>query len=146
MVQELIKQLLNISAMIQCNTINQTINELLIAFADCNKVQNSDLRLLVELVAAVNSCANGGTHYDTKVEEIYEPLTDTVVSYPPNTFHAMSIIILTGTIKKTIDATVVIFPVRSTLNTEVTTLNQYTETFTVTAGSKVVVEYLIPTI
>ena len=30
---------------IECNSINQVINELLIAFQDCNKIKNSDLRI-----------------------------------------------------------------------------------------------------
>ena len=29
---------------IECNAISQNINELLIAFQDCNKIKNSDLR------------------------------------------------------------------------------------------------------
>ena len=29
---------------IECNEISQTCNELLIAFQDCNKIKNSDLR------------------------------------------------------------------------------------------------------
>lgn len=52
-------------AVIECNQINQVVNQLLIAFEDCNKIKNSDLRKLVELVSAVNTCANGGTNYDT---------------------------------------------------------------------------------
>ena len=35
---------------IECNSINQVINELLIAFQDCNKIKNSDLRKLVDLI------------------------------------------------------------------------------------------------
>ena len=30
---------------IECNEISQTCNELLIAFQDCNKIKNSDLRI-----------------------------------------------------------------------------------------------------
>ena len=39
---------------IECNEIQQEINYLLIAFQDCNKIKNSDLRRLVELVSTVN--------------------------------------------------------------------------------------------
>ena len=39
---------------IECNAISQNINELLIAFQDCNKIKNSDLRRFVELVSTVN--------------------------------------------------------------------------------------------
>lgn len=45
---------------IECNAISQNINELLIAFQDCNKIKNSDLRRLVELVSAVNTCQVDG--------------------------------------------------------------------------------------
>lgn len=132
--------------MIQCNEINQTVNELLIAFADCNKIKNSDLRLLVELVAAVNQCANGGPDYNTLITENYQPTEDTVVTYPVNTYHALSIMILEGNITRTIDSNIVTFPTGSVLKHEVTTLNQQEYVFTVKAGANVVVEYLIETI
>lgn len=32
-------------ALIECSEIQQTINQLLIAFQDCNKIKNSDLRI-----------------------------------------------------------------------------------------------------
>lgn len=132
--------------MIQCNEINQTVNELLIAFADCNKIKNSDLRLLVELVAAVNQCANGGPDYNTLITENYQPTEDTVVTYPVNTYHALSIMILEGNITRTIDGNIITFPTGSVLKHEVTTLNQQEYVFTVKAGANVVVEYLIETI
>ena len=128
---------------ISCLEINQTINELLIAFQDCNKIKNSDLRLLVELVAAVNTCSNGGLHYDTKIQETYTPLTDTIVSYPVDSFHAVSIIVISGNITQVIGLATVIYPTGTVLNTEYTTLNQTEVVFTVKAGSTVVVEYLI---
>lgn len=128
---------------IQCDEINQTVNELLIAFQDCNKIKNSDLRLLVELVATVNSCTNGGALYNTQVQDIYTPITDEIVTYPIDTFHSISVMIVSGNIKQTIDSTVIAFPTGTTLNTTVTTLNQYEYTFTVIAGSTIVVEYLI---
>lgn len=132
--------------MIQCNEINQNINELLIAFEDCNKIKNSSLRQLVELVAAINSCANGGPNYGTKIQEIYTPIVDTVVSYPVNSFHSISIMIISGTITQEIGLTTVTFPTSSVLNTEYTTLNQHVVEFTVKAGAMVVIEYLIETI
>ena len=36
---------------IECSEISQVVNELLIAFQDCNKIKNSDLRRFVELVS-----------------------------------------------------------------------------------------------
>lgn len=126
---------------IECNEISQTINELLIAFQDCNKVKNSDLRKLVELVSAVNICSNGGPLYNTLITETHEPLTNTLVSYPVNTFHSITIIVLEGNIIYNTFT----FPTGTTQNIEVTTLNQTILEFTVTAGSKVMVEYLIET-
>ena len=67
---------------IECNEINQTVNELLISFQDCKKILNSDLRKLVDLISAVNTCANGGPNYDTLVSNIYEPTTNQIVSIP----------------------------------------------------------------
>lgn len=131
---------------IQCNEINQTINELLISFADCNKIQNSDLRLLVELIAAVSQCANGGPRYNTRIEENYQPETDLVVTYPINTYHAINIMILEGNITRTIDGETITFPTGSVLRHEVTTLNQTPYIFTAKAGSNIFVEYLIETI
>jgi hypothetical protein len=127
---------------IECNTINQVINQLLIAFEDCNKIKNSDLRKLVELVSAVSTCANGGANYDTIVTNTYEPTTDQIVTYPINTFHSITIIVLNGSI---IQDTFT-FPAGTTQNIEVTNLNQTPVTFTVKAGSKVLVKYLIETI
>jgi hypothetical protein len=131
---------------IECNEIDQVINELLIAFQDCNKIKNSDLRKLVDLVAAVSSCANGGADYSTVVDEIFEPLADLVVSYPVNTFHSISINVMEGGIYKQVGVDNVTFPAGSSLNLEVSTLNQTVYTFTVKANSKVYVQYIIETI
>ena len=127
---------------IECNEISQTVNQLLIAFEDCNKIKNSDLRKLVELVSAVSTCANGGADYDTIVTNTYEPITDQIVTYPINTFHSITIIVLTGSIVQDTFT----FPAGTTQNIEVTTLNQTPVIFTVKAGSKVIVKYLIETV
>lgn len=127
---------------IECSEINQVVNELLIAFQDCNKIKNSDLRKLVELVSAVNTCSNGGTNYNTLITDIYEPLTNEVVIYPINTFHSITVIVVSGSIVYNTFT----FPAGMTQNIEVTTLNQTPLEFTVTAGSKVLVEYLIETV
>jgi len=129
-------------AVIECNEINQNINELLIAFQDCKKILNSDLRKLVDLVSAVNTCANGGPNYNTLVTNIYEPIVDQVVNYPINTFHSITIIVVSGTIVYNTFT----FPSGMTQNIEVTTLNQTALSFTAKAGSKVLVEYLIETV
>jgi len=127
---------------IECNEINQTANELLISFQDCKKILNSDLRKLVDLIVAVNTCANGGPNYNTIVTDSYEPITDELVTYPINTFHSITIIVLSGSILYNTFT----FPAGTTQNIEVTTLNQTQIEFTVKAGSKVSVEYLIETI
>jgi len=127
---------------IECNEIPQTVNELLISFQDCNKIKNSDLRKLVELVSAVSTCSNGGPNYDTVITDTYEPITDTIITYPINTFHAITIIVLQGSIIYNTFT----FPAGTTQNIEVTNLNQTPITFTVKAGSKVMIEYLIETI
>lgn len=131
---------------IPCNEINQTANELLIAFQDCNKIKNSDLRLLVDLIIAVNNCSNGGPNYNTQVEQVFTPLIDEIVIYPINSFHSISIMIIEGNITKTINGEVITFPTGTSLNTEYATLNQTEVIFTVKAGSTVVVQYLIETI
>jgi len=132
--------------MINCNEINQVVNELLISFANCKHIKNSDLIKLVELISAVNSCANGGTDYGVETTEIYEPLTDEIVSYPINSFHSFSIMVLEGNITEQTGITVVTYPTGTVLNTEFTNLNQTPITFTILAGSKVVVKYLTETI
>lgn len=133
-------------ASIECNEITQVGNELLLAFQDCNKIKNSDLRKLTELVLAVSDCASGGASYNTIVNEVHTPLTDELVTYPVDTFHSISVIVIDGNIKQTVGVTTVTYPKGTSLNTTVTTLNQTPYEFTVTAGSTVAVEYLIETL
>lgn len=127
---------------IECDQISQVVNELLIAFQDCNKVKNSDLRKLVELVSAVNTCTNGGPLYNTMITDVYEPLTDTVVTYPVDSFHAISVMLINGNILYN----GITLPQNSVINIEFTTLNQTVFTFTALAGSKIIVEYIIETV
>lgn len=127
---------------IQCNEINQTINYLLTAFQDCQQLSAADMQLLVELIAAVNTCTNGGPDYNTLVSDLYEPETNQVITLPINTFHAISIVVLQGSIVRH-SAT---FPAGTSINYEVTTLNQTVETFTINAGSRVLVEYITETV
>lgn len=126
---------------IECNEIVQTTNQLITAFADCNKIKNSDLRKLVELISAVNTCSNGGPNYDTLITDVYEPVTNTVITYPINTFHAITMILITGNVIYN----GVTLPQGSTINIEFTNLNQTPFTFTAIAGSKVIIEYIIET-
>jgi hypothetical protein len=122
---------------IECNAISQTVNELLIAFQDCNKIKNSDLRKLVELVSTVSTCNNGGASYDTTVIDTYT--TPQIVSYPPNTLHSYSLTVISGSI----EYAGFTFPASSTRNVEYTNLNQEEIVFTVNGGSEVLFEYLI---
>ena len=132
--------------MINCSEINQTVNELLIAFADCNKPKNEDLRKLVELISTVNTCANGGIDYGNETTVVYEPIVDELITYPINSFHSYSLMILEGNITELVDSTVITYPTRTVLNTEFTNLNQTPFEFTVLAGSKVVFKYLTETV
>lgn len=127
---------------IECNEIQQIANQLIVAFQDCNKIKNEDLRKLVDLVIAVNTCSNGGPDYNTINTDVYEPITDQIVNYPINSFHAITIVVLGGSIIYNTFT----FPAGTTQNIEVTTLNQTPITFTVKAGSQVMVEYLTETI
>lgn len=126
--------------MITCLEINQTINELLIAFQDCKEIKNSDLRKLVELVSAVNTCNNGGSPYNTLVQETYD--SPQTVTFPINSFHSFSLSVLSGSI----EYYGINFPTGSTRNVEYTTLNQSELEFTVNPGSSVFFEYLIETV
>lgn len=123
---------------IQCDEIQQTINQLLINFQDCKTINPEDLRTLVELVAAVNTCANGGLNYNTINNDIYEPTEDEVVTYEVNSFHAISVVVASGTI----EYNGIVIPTGASINIEFTTTNQQTFTFTANAGSTVLVEYI----
>ncbi len=127
---------------IECNEIGQTCNELLIAFQDCNKIKNSDLRRLVELVSSVNTCSNGGVSYDTILSNTYEPLIDEIITYPIDDFHAISVLVVEG------EAVYqgVTFPVGGKVEIEFTNLNQQSFSFTAKAGSTIFVERIIETI
>jgi len=127
---------------IECSEINQVVNELLIAFQDCNKIKNSDLRRLVELVSAVNTCQNGGASYDTIITNTYEPIMDTVITYTVNDFHAISVLVVEG------EAVYqgITFPVGGKIEIEFTNLNQQEFSFTANAGSKIFVERIIETV
>ncbi len=122
---------------IECNEINQIINQLKIAFQTCKKIDNGDLELLVDLVAAVSKCSNGGPSYNTLVSKVYEgPET---VTFPVDSFHSFSLSVMVGSVVYQ----GFIFPQGSVKNIEFTTLNQTEITFTVNAGSRVLFEYLI---
>ena len=127
---------------IECNEISQVANQLLIAFQDCNKIKNSDLRKLVELVSAINTCQNGGTSYDTIITNTYEPIIDEVITYPINDFHAISVLVVEG------EAVYqgVTFPTGGKVELEFTNLNQQSFSFTAKAGSTIFVERIIETI
>lgn len=124
-------------AVIECNEISQVANQLISAFQDCNKIKNSDLRKLVDLILAVNTCSNGGPNYNTLIDINYT--TPQVVTFPPNTLHSYSLNVISGSIVYAGFN----FPAGSTRNVEFTTLNQENVTFTVNPGSEVLFEYLI---
>jgi hypothetical protein len=127
---------------IACNEINQTANYLLAQFQDCTKLKAEDMQLLVELIVAVSTCANGGPNYNTINNDLYEPITDEIVTYPVDSFHAISVVVLQGTIIYN----GVTYPTGTTINIEFTTTNQQTFTFTAKTGSRVAVEYITETV
>lgn len=122
---------------IECNEINQVINKLKIAFQTCKKIENQDLVQLVELVAAVNKCSNGGPNYDKLVAESFEG--PTTITFPPNSFHSFSLSVMEGNI--TYQGFTI--PKGSVKNIEFTTLNQTEIKFDISIGGKVLFEYLI---
>ena len=125
---------------IECNEINQTVNQLLVAFQGCNKIKNEDLIKLVELVSAVSTCSNGGPNYDTLVSVTYS--TPQVVSFPVDSFHSFSLSVISGSI----EYQGFNLPSGATRNVEFTTLNQTVIEFTINPGSSVLFEYLTETI
>ncbi len=127
---------------IQCNEINQNANYLLNAFKDCSKLKAEDMQLLVELILAVNTCANGGPDYNTLLTDIYEQEEDEVITYPINSFHSVSIVSTLGSFI----LNGALYPSGVTINIEYTTLNQQPFIFTAKAGSRIVVNYLIETV
>ena len=123
---------------IQCNELNQVYSELNTAFQDCNKIKNSDLRKMLDLVMAVSTCANGGASYNTIQSFVYEPSTDQEITYDVNTFHAISIAVISGSIIR--DG--VTLRAGSAYKAEFTALNVQDFIFTVNLGSKVLVEII----
>jgi hypothetical protein len=109
------------------------------AFADCNKIKNEDLRKLTELVMTVSTCANSGASYNTLETFNYTPEEgNEEITYVVNTFHAISIVVVAGSIIKDN----VTIPAGSSYNLEFTALNAQDFTFTVTNGSNVLVELI----
>ncbi len=129
-------------ALIECNEINQVANELKIAFEDCKKLKSEDMQKLVDLILAVNTCANGGVDYGTLVSTLYEPVGNQIVTLPVDTFHSITVLINTGSIIYN----GVTLPSGASINLEVTSLNQTEFEFEIVGGSKVLVEYLIETV
>lgn len=127
---------------IECNQINQTINYLRSTFQDCSRVSPEDLRLLVDLVAAIYNCESVGTNYSTVNNDVYEPIIDTTVTYPIDSFHAVSIVIASGMVIYN----GISLPVGTSINLEFTTLNSTAISFLAKAGSKVLVEYITETL
>ena len=127
---------------IECNQISNTVNYLLNAFQDCTKLKAEDMQKLVELIAAVNNCNNGGIAYNTLVSESHDAITEDLnINYAANTFHAITIVAVRGNI--VYDN--VEIPQGASINLEFTNLNQFELDFIVPLGSKALVNYIIQT-
>jgi len=129
-------------AVIECNEINQTVNYLRNAFQDCRQIKAEDMQTLLDLIVAVNTCANGGPDYSTTVNYTYEPDENQTVTYEPNTFHSISLVVVTGTV--VYDG--ISLSAGASINLELSNLNQQDFEFIVTAGSKAIVVQVIETI
>lgn len=122
---------------IECNEINQTINQLKTTFQTCKTPSNKDLVLLVDLIAAVNTCANGGANYNTLITETYEGPTE--INIPVNFLHSYTLAVMRGSV----EYNDFIFPKGTVRNVEFTNLNQTAFKYIVNPGAKVMFEYLI---
>ena len=128
--------------MVDCPDIASSLNALRSKFDGCHTVSPKDVLQLLEIVAAVNSCAGGGDDYGKLIQEQYrDNANDVTVSYPVGTYHSMSICVMQGTMIYG----GFLFNEGTVRNIEVTTTNQTETQFVVTAGSQVYVEYLIKT-
>lgn len=128
--------------MVNCADITSSINDLRSKFDRPCTPSAKDILQLLEIVAAVNSCAGGGEDYGKLIQEQYrDNANDVTVTYPVGTYHSMSICVMVGSIVYG----GFFFGEGSVRNIEVTTTNQTKTTFVVTAGSQVYVEYLIKT-
>lgn len=123
---------------IECNEINQVYSQLMMAFQDCNKIKNEDLRKMLDLIMAVNVCSNGGPSYNTLESFTYTPLEDEIISFLPETFHSISLVVSNGEV--IYDG--ITLSTSAAINLEFTSLNQYAFTFTVKAGSTVLVNLI----
>lgn len=121
---------------IECNEINQIVNQLKIAFKTCHKISNDDLLLLVDLVAAVNKCANGGANYNTLITETYEGPAE--INIPVNFLHSYTLAVIRGSVEYNDFR----FPKGTVRNVEFTNLNQTAFKYIVNPGAKVMFEYL----
>lgn len=123
---------------IECNEINQVYNQLMMAFQDCNKIKNEDLRKMLDLIMAVNICSNGGPSYNTLENFIYTPLEDEIVSFLPETFHSIALVVSSGEV----EYQGITLSTSAAINLEFTALNQYEFTFIVKAGSTVLLNLI----
>jgi hypothetical protein len=125
-------------AIIECDDIEQTISQMYASFQSCSNVKKTDLIKLLDLITAVNNCGTPGVSYDTLISNLYEPVSNQVITYPINTFNSISLVILDGSIIYNS----ITLPTGTSINIPFTNLNQTPFVFTAVAGSKILVEYV----
>ena len=132
---------------IECNEINQTINQLKIAFQTCHKFNNKDLEDYIKNfhigTNGYPSCTlnKDGVKKTWAIHQLiaqaYEGPSEIVI--PVNKLHSYTLAVLKGSVEY--DGFT--FPRGTTRNVEFTTLNQTEFKYIVTPGSLVMFEYLI---
>lgn len=127
---------------IPCSEINQTINELIISFSGCNRINNDDLVKLVELVSAVRNCQDTSGNYNNLITEYYNPSEDFNLTYHSNTLHSISINVISGSVEENVNLNTVTYTEGSVINIEFTTLNSNPINYIIKENSIVVVKYI----
>jgi hypothetical protein len=121
---------------IPCNEIAQAADELKMIFEACEVLKASDLQRLVDLVASVSICSNGGTEYNNTISDTLAPITGELIqTYPIGSYHNIYVRVIVGTVIYN----GITLPVNSEIRDEVTSLNNTPFTITIPNGSEVLV-------
>lgn len=125
--------------MIRCEDINSEITKLKIKLNQCSMVSGADLINALDIIEAIRNCESQSVGYDhIKQDHYYSTDKKVVVTYPVDSFHAMSICVMSGSITYSdFD-----FQAGTVRNIEFTSLNKEPMTFVLNPGGSVFVEYI----